>query len=248
VGNVEAIPENLHELNLRGFAGGAETVLPIVTKMVAHIPELLAIIIDPTYKLMGSTRDENSAVDIASLMNEFDKLAVQTGASVISAAHFAKGNASVKEAIDRISGSGVFGRDPDSILIMSPLETDDAFSVDFILRCLPPKESIAIKWNTYCFEHDSSLDPKDLKKKGGRPPKYSPQDLLRILGNDSLIDKEWKDKCAEAGIKRDTYYDLKKILVPENRVYCSKLDDKWPLTASQYIKQNAEQSYEPAKP
>src|ERR1051325_5990145 len=34
-------------------------------------------------------------------------------AAVALAGHFTKGNASAKEAIDRISGSGVFARDPD---------------------------------------------------------------------------------------------------------------------------------------
>jgi regulatory protein RepA len=104
------IPDGFYELNLRGYAGPAEEILPKVADKIRRLPPLSAIIIDPTYKLMGTKRDENSSTDIASLMNEVDRLAVQTGASVISAAHFAKGNASAKEAIDRISGSGVFGR------------------------------------------------------------------------------------------------------------------------------------------
>ena len=225
---IEGIPSNFYELNLRGYAGPAEEILPKVARKIRQLPPLLAIVIDPTYKLMGTKRDENSAVDIASLMNEVDRLAVQTGASVISAAHFAKGNASAKEAIDRIAGSGVFGRDPDSILMMSPLNTEDAYQLHFILRCLPPKQEIAIKWNGWCFEPDATLDPGDLKKVGGRPAKYCADDVLAVLGDESLSDKLWRQECEKQhGISKSAFHRFKKELVDANRIYLSKIDSTW---------------------
>jgi RecA-family ATPase len=224
---IQCLPPDFYELNLRGYAGPAELILPAVTKKIRRLPPLSAIVIDPTYKLMGAKRDENAAADIASLMNEIDRLAVQTGASVISAAHFAKGNASAKEAIDRISGSGVFGRDPDSILMMTPLSTEDAFQLHFILRCLPPKKEIAIRWNGRCFEPDDSLDPSDLKKTG-RPAKYSVDDLLDVLGDESYSDTEWRQKCEEKiGMSKPAFHRFKKELIAAKRIYLSKLDDTW---------------------
>src|SRR5207245_5424288 len=80
-----------------------------------------AIIIDPTYKVLGD-RDENSAGDITDMLNEFEKLAAKLSVSVIFVAHFAKGNSNKKEVIDRISGSGVFARDPDTIMMMTEVE------------------------------------------------------------------------------------------------------------------------------
>jgi hypothetical protein len=234
---VEGDVPDFFELNLRGYAGAAETILPKVIAKIAQLPPLLAIVIDPTYKLMGTTRDENSAVDIASLMNEFDRLAVKTRASVISAAHFAKGNASLKEAIDRISGSGVFGRDPDSLVIMSPLNTDEAFQLDFILRCLPPKRETAIKWNGWCFEPDATLDPADLKKPGGRPSKYSVEDLLDVLGNESFGDKDWQRKCEEqTGMSTRAFHRFKKELKDAKRIYLSKINDEWTKTSKEAAK------------
>jgi regulatory protein RepA len=70
------------------------------------------VIIDPTYKLLG-VADENSATDITALLN------ITTGAAVVLTGHFAKGNASTKETIDLISGSGVFARDPDSLVVFT---------------------------------------------------------------------------------------------------------------------------------
>ena len=40
-------------------------------------------------------------------------VAVQTGAAIALVHHFAKGNATRKRAQDRLSGNGVFARDPD---------------------------------------------------------------------------------------------------------------------------------------
>jgi AAA domain/DnaB-like helicase N terminal domain len=225
---IKEIPTLFHELNLRGYAGPAEEILPKVARKIKRLPPLLAIVIDPTYKLMGSNRDENSAVDIASLMNEIDRLAVETGASVISAAHFAKGNASAKEAIDRISGSGVFGRDPDSILMMSPLNTEGAFQLHFILRCLPPKPEIAIKWNGWCFELDDALDPTDLKKAGGRPAQYSADELLEVLADDSLSAKNWFERCQRQHNMSKSSFDRRKSeLAKAKRVYFLELDNTW---------------------
>jgi len=81
------------------------------------------IILDPVYKCMGH-RDENAAGDIGSLLNEVERLAVQTGAAVVFGAHFSKGSQAGKESIDRVSGSGVFARDPDSILTLTRHEED----------------------------------------------------------------------------------------------------------------------------
>ena len=67
----------------------------------------MLIILDPSYKLLHG-RDENKAGDIAALLDEFEVLAVKTGAAVAFGAHYSKGNQAQKESIDRVGGSGVF--------------------------------------------------------------------------------------------------------------------------------------------
>jgi hypothetical protein len=59
------------------------------------------VIIDPIYKGLGG-RDENAAGDISELCNELERVAVETGAAVVFAAHFSKGNQAGKDAMDRI--------------------------------------------------------------------------------------------------------------------------------------------------
>jgi len=111
---------NLDMLNLRGHAAPAEELIPKIMRK-ARRRNYSAIIIDPTYKVLGD-RDENSAGDITDMLNEFEKLAAKLSVSVIFVDHFAKGNSNKKEVIDRISGSGVFARDPDTIMMMTEVE------------------------------------------------------------------------------------------------------------------------------
>lgn len=106
--------------NLRGHSAPHSTVIP---KIIARAKDLgyAMVIIDPSYKLIGQG-DENSASDVGAMMSSFEQITVQTKAAVLFGAHFAKGNASSKEAIDRISGSGVFARDPDCLARLAEQE------------------------------------------------------------------------------------------------------------------------------
>lgn len=170
--------ENLHFLNLRGFCGDAAKILPIITERV-RTKEYAAIILDPTYKLLGN-RDENKAGDITGLLNEFEKLAVESGAATVCTAHFSKGNQSARDAIDRISGSGVFARDPDTIFITTAHQEPDALVIDSILRNFPPINPFVVRWNNWLFEK-CDLDPAKLKSIGRRPQEFSDAQILELL-------------------------------------------------------------------
>ena len=119
------------------------------------------IVLDPIYKLLGA-RDENKAGDIASLLNEIELLAVKTGAAVAFGAHFSKGNQSQKESIDRIGGSGVFARDPDTILTFTRHDETDCFTVDATLRNHPPIDPFVVRWEFPLMCVDSTFDPANL--------------------------------------------------------------------------------------
>ena len=109
--------------NLRGYAQQLDELTPKIIRKISdrHID---AIILDPIYKV--STGDENSASDMGKFCNQFDKICTETGASMIYCHHHSKGAQGGKKAIDRSSGSGVFGRDPDALIDMIELElTDD---------------------------------------------------------------------------------------------------------------------------
>jgi RecA-family ATPase len=108
---IELRPGQIILWNLRGYAAGFKLLIPRITQRCQD-ENFALIVLDPIYKIYGGT-DENAAGDVAALLNSLENLATETGAAIAFGAHFAKGNASAKEAIDRISGSGVFARDPD---------------------------------------------------------------------------------------------------------------------------------------
>ena len=130
--------------NLRGHATDFSALIPTILGRIRDTGYAL-ILIDPIYKGLGS-RNENDAGDIANLLNEVEQLAVKSGAAVVFGAHFSKGNQAGKESIDRIGGSGVFAREPDVILTMTPHEDEDAHVIDLTLRALPPVQPFVVRW------------------------------------------------------------------------------------------------------
>ena len=134
------LPDTLHLWNLRGYAADATTLLPAICAQARALnPEL--IVLDPLYKILGP-RDENLSRDMASLMNLIERLALDTDAAIVFGAHFAKGNASLKEAIDRFSGSGVIGRDPDSIVTLTQHAEENCLRRRYDPAQLPPSSPL----------------------------------------------------------------------------------------------------------
>ena len=192
--------------NLRGHAAGFRTLIPKIIER-CRAENFALIILDPIYKLYGGT-DENAAGDVAELLNSLERLTVETGAAVAYGCHFAKGNAAGKEAQDRISGSGVFARDPDSLLIFTKHEEPDAFTVEPILRNFAPVEPFVVRWQFPLMETDEALDPADLKQPAGRKREHDPVKLLAVIANNDAANPISTSKWARlAEIPRKTLTD-----------------------------------------
>jgi hypothetical protein len=212
--------------NLRGSATDFQTLLPRISAQVRRLGFVL-IVVDPIYKLYGRA-DENKATDVAALLNGLETLAVETGAAIAFGAHFSKGNQAGKDAIDRISGSGVFARDPDSLLVFTRHEVDEAFSVECILRNFAPVPPFAVRWEFPLMRRDGELDPSRLKKAAGRPTRHAPEALLELLNGDSLASSEWQKRAKdEAGMSNGTFYALLEQLQKANRITKSVVTRKW---------------------
>ena len=218
-------PGLLQVWNLRGKAADFRTLIPKVIAG-ARREAFALIVLDPVYKLYGST-DENAAGDVAALLNSLEALASETGAAVAFGAHFAKGNASGKEAIDRISGSGVFARDPDSLLVFTKHQEDDAFVVEPILRNFPPLAPFTVRWQFPLMERADELDPAKLKRAGGRKPGHSPEELLALLPEAGITNSCWEAAAKEKGIGRSTYYRLQKQLQTTGQAHKSAGGTTW---------------------
>lgn len=217
------VPDLLGVWNLRGHAATYTTLEPqIIAKGTAHNAAM--IVTDPLYKIMGDT-DENSASDMAKLFNSLERVGSQVHSATAYAGHFSKGNQSQKSAIDRVSGSGVHGRDPDAIINFTPHKEPDAYTVDVILRCYPPVKSFVVRWEYPVMVLAPSLDPETLKASGGPQKKFSDKELIGILQNRGKItdrDEFWK-YASKLKMSESTFKSLLKVVKqhPQVRV----LDD-----------------------
>lgn len=108
--------------NLRGKSIPMDKLAPKLIRRASR-ERYAAIIIDPIYKVI--TGDENSADQMASFCNQFDKVCTELGCAVIYCHHHSKGSQGQKRSMDRASGSGVFARDPDALLDLIELEISD---------------------------------------------------------------------------------------------------------------------------
>ena len=186
--------ENLDVWNLRGKSAGIEELAPQIIRKIKD-RNYGAVILDPAYKMMGQ-RDENNAGDITSMMNYLDQIAVQTGCSIIIAAHFSKGKQGEKSPTDRISGSGVFGRDPDAIITMSEIKDEsNAYLLEGTLREFAAFDPIGIRFDWPIHVIDDSL--KDAQVDGDLKKKINDQEIydsfLTLSGGDMNQSLFWKD-------------------------------------------------------
>lgn len=212
-----SVPGTLDFWNLRGHAVDIEDLKPAILQQAIGRGYSL-IVIDPCYKVMGD-REENNPRDIASMLNHFEDIAVQSGAAIAYGAHFAKGNASGKNAIDRISGSGVHARDPDAILTATPHTNEGCFTLDATLRSFKQVEPFAIRWEFPRMVKDETLDPADLKQAtSGRPVEHSLKDILCFFGDEPISAKKWKQLATEDGVPVRSFYRLRKQAINSKAV------------------------------
>ncbi len=168
------------------------------------------IILDPIYKLFGD-RNESSAGDMATLMSLFDKVATATGAAIVFAHHFAKGNAAGKDANDRPSGSGVFARDPDCLITLTRLSEDEGenrFAVDVTLRDLPPVDKFAVRREHPLMVRDETANPRNLHEAGGRQAKFDLAKIVAVLPPQGLKTEQWR--AASPKMARSTFNDYRR--------------------------------------
>ena len=118
-------PANAGNIDVWNLRGKAEPMGKLLPKLVRRCLKrgVEVVVIDPIYKV--SVGDENDAGDMAAFANLFDALCDRAGVSAIYCHHHSKGSQADKRSIDRASGSGVFGRDPDAILDLIELDADE---------------------------------------------------------------------------------------------------------------------------
>jgi hypothetical protein len=217
--------DRLRIVNARGLAISGEDLGAPLQKHLDEInfrPKL--IVLDPLYK-MSSGLDENSAGDMAQVMKAIEDIAARYGAAVVVVHHFSKGNQSSKSAIDRVSGSGVLGRDPDVLLNLTAHEQEDCFTFEATQRNRGKSSSSVLRFKFPVFVKAPELDPSKLSRSGSGKKEVSAEavlDVLRECEGDSTSWTEWFRACVAKGVigskstftaKVDELEDLGKLCI-----------------------------------
>ena len=205
---------NLGVWNLRGQTSDFEELTGEIIKNATRESYDL-IILDPIYKAMVG-KSENVASSVGDLCNQIERIVEETGAAVIFAHHFAKGNAAKKSQLDRMSGSGVFARDADTIITLTEHGELGCFSVEMTLRNLAPQQPFVIEWKYPTMVERPDLAPTPFKAEDSVAEEYEP--LLSLLDESPLTATEWLKASIEIGYSRASFYRDKSILVEKDWV------------------------------
>jgi hypothetical protein len=194
------------EWNLRGKCYDIETICAVAEERLSKLPglKLAAIVIDPLYKSYGG-KEENSATDMAAVLESMERFAEKFDAAIFIASHFAKGDSAGKSQIDRISGSGVIARDPDSIMTLSKLKDEkNLYTFEATLRNMACPEPRVVEFDFPIWK------VRDDIKAGGKA--YDLGALVRLLPTAGLSSGDWQKAAAEQDIcARDSKFtELKK--------------------------------------
>jgi len=154
--------ENFDYITTRGKQITADRLLPKLENQISR-GQYGAILLDSIYKLYPDDVEENSNSDVGRFLNTLEKLALKANAAVIYSHHYSKGNQSNKAAIDRSSGGGAWGRDPDTVVSVTEHETEGCFTVECGLRDFEKQMPFVIRVNWPNVFREVALDPKKLK-------------------------------------------------------------------------------------
>lgn len=213
-------PANKHldVWNLRGCAQDYQSLMEKIKKRFSDKKsDYVLVIIDPFYKFSSSNKVENAAQDMAQVLNAIEELAFDLDVAIAFAHHSPKGDVTERDVVDRGSGSGVFGRDPDAIVAIHQIKNgfDNHFQAGFALRYHPPKAAIGLK---FTFPLMTLSEDVDVGKKG-RPVKFDTLELLTLFNGTPISGPEW---CRLADEKLDmpssTFRRKRQWLVVNKRV------------------------------
>jgi hypothetical protein len=225
---------NLDFLNLKGRANGIEAVLLHIRNQSRRQDNpYRLIIIDPIYKLYASaeTKDgkssENDLATIGALFEKLERLARELHSAILLAHHFKKGNSAETAMIDLGAGSGGFGRGPDALIALRPLEEENSWRCETVIRYLKPIKPFGLRLEFPRLIRDDTLDIDEVKERPGAQTKYRVEEILALLPQKGFINKEWLEETEKkVGCSQKTYRTLRDEALERGLVRAEQLNGK----------------------
>ncbi len=192
--------------NLRGHSTSAKQLIGRILE-----GDYRLVVIDPIYKLITGI-SESSQAAMSEVCSHLDQIVAGTGATVVYAHHFSKGAQGAKRSIDRMSGSGVFARDADTVVTLTEHTEPGCLVVESTLRNLPPAEPFVMQLDVPLMHARMDLDPEDLAKGAPKRSSWAADRILQLVEGTGITGADWERLAAGAGVPRATFFRARRRL------------------------------------
>jgi hypothetical protein len=152
--------KNIDVYQLRGKRLTEKTLEILKEHLCAN--DYVICIFDPFYKIMKINSEFSD--EMSKILNWIDEVGADSFASTGVAQHFAKGNAALKHAIDRLSGSNWIARDGDCLFIMTELSEEECARIDVIHRSFVVKAPFGVRFQYPIFKIDPDINISQIKE------------------------------------------------------------------------------------
>ena len=180
--------ENILVSSQRGNISGVEGLTNSTDEIKSHGISL--IVLDPLYRALPDSCDENSNSDIMTVYNDLDFVAAETGCAIAVVHHATKGGQALKSTTDCGAGAGSQSRAADTHLVIRELKTPDCFGVSAVVRSWPRIQPFGIRRDFPLFVRDETIDATNyagtkssaISSSGGSPStsvKPTKEELIR---------------------------------------------------------------------
>lgn len=219
------IEQTLDVWTLRGQNLNAEDFLSSLADRIRNSGYSLAII-DPIYKLMVG-RSESSNWGVGLLCHGIERLMEKSGAAVVYAHHFTKGNQAKKKAMDRMSGSGVFARDADTIVTLTDHAMEGCSTVEVTQRNMASPKPFVVEWDWPLMVVRPDLDPAELSDDKKQNQHEVSDFLLSLLRSCPLTTTAWQAAAQAGGVSRATFFRRIALLKDTGEVQLDPATQTW---------------------
>ena len=116
-----------------------------------------------------------------------------------------------------MSGSGVFARDPDTILVLSHHQEDGVFVVEATVRDFKPVDPFCVKWSYPLMTYAPEENPDDLKTNDKH--KFDQNELIALIEPGGTTYAKLAEKAkTEMNMPKPTLTRYLKRLVEAKRI------------------------------
>jgi hypothetical protein len=208
------MPSNLHVVNLRGSLVDIDSLELRLTKLLEKTGAGL-VIIDPHYKISSASGIEENSNDAQGLLlYRLENAVCRSGAALMLAHHFSKGDKSQTKSIDRAAGGGALARWPDVVMTLTEHEEEACATAEFSLRNFAPIAPFVVRWSYPVWTRADGLNPA-LLKKAGATMTQTPEKALAALADGPLTFTEWMDA---SGMSESTFRRRRDELLKAGKV------------------------------